>query len=138
MKSICTILILLQIGYSVCAQNKKAIKDTTIVIDSVAVLPQVIQQVLLTRKPTLKKGWLCYSIQGCYLYNNQFFLPFGKKSKIAKSINDGCQNNFVSLKGKLCAASGCIGGIGNGDCKGMINSNEAEILNISFLTKAIN
>jgi len=109
-------------------------RDTCFIIDSLHQLPKKVQQVLLNQKPIpFNNDGFLYTIKGCYLYNNQLFLPVRKIVKISKLSSDNCEKNFVSLKGLLCSASGCINGLGNGDCRAMFLNNKAVLINIKFI-----
>lgn len=116
------------------SQQVATTKDTCFIIDSLQHLPKKVQQVLLNQKPiSFNNDGLLYTIKGCYLYNNQLFLPVRKMGKISKPSSDGCEKKFVSLKGIFCSASGCITGLGSGDCKSMFKNNEAVLMNINFI-----
>lgn len=120
-----------QNGFS---QQLRTTRDTCIIIDSLHQLPKKVQQVLLNQKPiSFNSDGLLYTIKGCYLYKNQLFLPISKKVKIPSSSADGCEKFFVSLKGLLCSASGCITGLGNGDCMAMFANNQAISIYIKFI-----
>lgn len=119
---------------NVFSQQAGTIKDTVFIIDSFEQLPPKVQLVLLKQKPIYSSNHeICFTIKGCYLYKHQLFLPIGKIERTSNQFSDGCEQKFISLKGLLCSASGCITGLGSGDCKAMFINNKAVSININFV-----
>lgn len=70
------------------------------------------------------------TIKNCYLIDNILLIPIKSTKKITNKKPDECYENYTTIDGKVCSASGCITGKGSGICSKIKTSMSKYILTL--------
>jgi hypothetical protein len=71
-----------------------------------------------------------FTIENCYFIDDTLLIPIKSKRKIIGRKPDECYENYTTIDGKICSASGCITGTGTGLCAKIKTSKTKYILTL--------
>ena len=95
--------------------DAEVIKDTILTYSLRGIIPKGIQKVV----PNINKqdhSVQEFIIENCYLVDKTLLIPIKSNQKIKSTKPDACHENYTTIAGDQCAASGCITGMGSGLC----------------------